>query len=258
MNNFFSFRRFCRLFVKHTREHIRTYLMSLCVLLGVLVLAGFFFFFIIPDVTDAGFQEASYVIMLLIAGSIFTSTIFQDFGDRARAIPALTLPASVFEKFLVGWLYSYVIFILVYTAVFYLAVSGLLAMKNWDSGKHDDFFSLWKGEVALAFVFFSVLHGVALFGAAHFRKLHFIKTGVIFFILLILALVSNTLFVKAITGIPVIKMAIPFGFAHFYVNDRDYSAVVAGRGPLVDLGTLMAAAVLLWVAAYYKLKERQV
>jgi hypothetical protein len=258
VNNFFSFRRFGRLFVKHTREYIRTYLMSLFVLLGVLVLAGFFFFFVLPEPPDTGFQEASYAIMLILAGTIFTSTVFQDFGDRTRAIPALTLPASGFEKFLVGWLYSYVIFILVYTGVFYLALSGLVTAKNSATGKHFSLFSPWEPDIILAFVFFSVLHAVALFGSAFFRKLHFIKTGFIFFIVLVVTLVFNTLFLKAITGLSIVKMAIPFGFADFAVNDREYSAVVIGRGPFIDMGTLLVAAVLLWVAAYYKLKEKQV
>lgn len=258
MNNFFSLRRFGWLFLKHTREHIRTYLMSLFVLLGVLVLAGFFFFFVLPEPPDTGFQEASYAIMLFLAGTIFTSTVFQDFGDRTRAIPALTLPASGFEKFLVGWLYSYVIFILVYTGVFYLALSGLVAAKNSDTGKHFPLFSPWEPDIILAFVFFSVLHAVALFGSAFFRKLHFIKTGFIFFIVLVVTVVSNSIFLKAITGLPIVKMAIPFGFAHFFINEKDYSVGVMGRGPLIDMGTLMLAAVLLWVAAYFKLKEKQV
>jgi hypothetical protein len=259
MNNFFSFRRFARLFVKHTREHLRVYLMSIGVLFGVLVLAGFFLFFILPDVPpDAGFQEASYVILLFLAGTIFTSTVFQDFGERARAIPALTLPASAFEKFLVGWLYSYPIFIIVYTGLFYLALSGLMAGRHWEGGSPLFFFTIWRQGNSLAIVMYSVLHAVALFGAVSFRKLHFIKTGFIFFILLLVTVVVNTGFVKVLTGLDVVKMAIPFGFLNFFADHRDYSVVVPGRGPWLDLGILSLAAILLWVAAYFKLKEKQV
>ena len=46
MNNFFSLNRFCRLFVKHTAEHYRIYLMSVAVLAGVIILGGAFLFFV--------------------------------------------------------------------------------------------------------------------------------------------------------------------------------------------------------------------
>ncbi|MBS1532990.1 MAG: hypothetical protein JSU01_22005, partial [Bacteroidetes bacterium] len=104
MNNFFNFRRFSRLFVKHTAEHYRTYLMSAAVLAGVLLLGGSFLFFIVPDLPDAGLQTAIFVVVLLVAGTLFTSTVFSDFGDKHKAIPALALPATAFEKFLVGWI----------------------------------------------------------------------------------------------------------------------------------------------------------
>jgi hypothetical protein len=258
MRNFFSFPRFARLFAKHTREHSRTYLMSIAVLFGVLVLAGAFLFFVLQDPPDPAFQESSYIIMLFLSGTIFTSTIFQDFGERARAIPAMTLPASMFEKFLVGWLYSFPLFILVYTGVFYLALGGLSLVKHWGPGRHFYLFSLWQTQLSLAFVLFSLLHAIALFGAIFFRKLHFIKTGFVFFLLLGAALIFNTLFLKAITGFAIVKLAIPFGFVNFYVNDHDYAVGISGRGPLIDLGTIFLATIVLWVGAYFKLKEKQV
>ena len=70
MNNFFSFQRFCRLFVKHTTEHYRIYLMSIAVLAGVILLGGAFLFFVIPEPPDPGLQTAIFVILMLIAGTI--------------------------------------------------------------------------------------------------------------------------------------------------------------------------------------------
>ena len=87
MNNFFSFNRFSRLLIKHSAEHYRTYLMSIGVLAGVMVLGGSFIFYMIPGPMDAGFQTALFAILMLIAGSIFTSTIFADMGDKRKAIP---------------------------------------------------------------------------------------------------------------------------------------------------------------------------
>ena len=184
MNEVFSFRRFRRLFVKHTIEHYRTYLMSVAVLAGVLLLGGSFLFYMMSDPPDPGFQTAMFGMLLLLAGTLFTSTVFSDFGDKNKAIPALTLPATTLEKFLVGWLYSYPIFLVVYTAAFYLAVLGLSSSKHWGAGQHFYMLNLRQPGIDILFLVYSVLHGVSLFGAISFRKQHFIKTGFAFFIAL--------------------------------------------------------------------------
>src|ERR1700753_3363335 len=100
MNNIFSISRFWRLFIKHSAEHYRTYLMSISVLGGVMLLGGAFIIYMIPGPLDAGFQSVLFVSLMLISGTIFTSTIFSDAGDKRKAIPILTLPASQFEKVL--------------------------------------------------------------------------------------------------------------------------------------------------------------
>src|SRR5579863_8241188 len=113
MNEVFSFGRFRRLFVKHTVEHYRTYLMSIAVLAGVLLLGGAFVFYMIAEPPDPAFQTAMFVILMLLAGALFSSTVFSDYGDKNKATPALTLPATALEKFLIGWVYSYPIFLVV-------------------------------------------------------------------------------------------------------------------------------------------------
>src|SRR5665213_2760957 len=110
MNNTFNLTRFGRLFVKHTVEHYKSYLMSLAVLMGVMLLGDGFITYLIPgDFMDAGMQSALFMSVLLLAGTIFASTIFADLGDNKKAMASLTLPASHFEKYLVAWLYSVII-----------------------------------------------------------------------------------------------------------------------------------------------------
>ena len=152
MNNFSSFKRFSRLFVKHTAEHYRVYLMSVAVLAGVILLGGSFLFFVIPEPPDTGLQTAMFVILMLIAGTLFTSTVFSDFGDKDKAMPALTLPATAFEKFLIGWVYSYPIFLLVYSAVFYLGLVGLGGARHWDANQHFELFSPRQDGFYTAFI----------------------------------------------------------------------------------------------------------
>src|ERR1700748_3583700 len=98
MNNIFNLNRFGRLFIKHTAEHYKNYLMSLIVLIGILVLSGSFLVYMIKIPIDKGFQTAMFMATLVLAGSFFTSTVFADLGDKKKAIGVLTLPASHFEK----------------------------------------------------------------------------------------------------------------------------------------------------------------
>jgi hypothetical protein len=258
MNEFFSFRRFLRLFVKHTSEHYRTYLMSIGVLAGVLVLCGAFLLIIAPGALEPGFQTASYVILLFVSGGIFTSTVFAEYGEKNRAIPALTLPATAFEKFLVGWLYSYPIFLAVYTLVFYLALLGLGSLRHMPAGRHFIVFSVGQSQMPVFLVMFTIIQSLALFGAIFFRKLQFIKTGFAFFITLGMVVVCNSLFLKIITGVTVEKMAIPFGFLNFYIGDKYYSIGTGSQASELVLVLLMVVAASTWVAAYYRLKEKQV
>ena len=258
MNNFFSLKRFVGLFVKQTAEHYRIYLMSVAVLAGVMLLGGSFLFFVIPEAPDTGMQTAMFIILMLIAGTIFTSTVFSDYGDKSKAIAAVTLPATAFEKFLVGWLYSYPIFMLVYTGVFYLVLIGLGSMKHWPAGQHLDVLSLHQDIILVVLVMYSNLHAISIFGAILFKKLHFIKTGFAFFIGYAFTMIANTLFLKAITGLNVIKAAMPYGYLNFDTGGKYYS--IAEEGP-ISLGviiTLSVIAVLIWVAAYFRLKEKQV
>lgn len=261
MNEFFQFGRFRRLFTKHAAEHYRTWLMAIGILVGFLVGSGAFIFFVAGPAAgtmDEGFQRASYVIVGFIAEGLFTSSIFSEYGDKNRAIPALTLPATSFEKFLVGWLWSFPIFLVIYTAVFYLSLWGVASLQSSFDGRPAVYFRLWLPQMVVVLTFFIEVHALALFGAIFFKKLQFIRTGFSFFVALALTFVLNTLFLKILTGVEVIKLAVPFGYLNFAAGGQEYSIAVTERASLLILGLMLVVAVGIWVAAYYRLKEKRV
>ncbi|UOE46687.1 hypothetical protein MTO98_19980 [Mucilaginibacter sp. SMC90] len=255
MNNYFSLKRFFQLFIKHTVEHYRTYLMSASVLAGVFLLGGSFIFYMIPGPMDAGFQGAIFAVLIVIAGPIFTSTIFTNLGDKRKAIPALTLPASQFEKFMVSWVYSYVIFFLVYTGIFYLVLSILLNLKHWP-GHQPEMLTLFQDKFTILLILFSFLHAVTLYGAIRFEKLHFIKTGFSFFIFYALLILSNTLFLRVIVGRQIYP-ATPFAFLNFPEGTNFYTIGLNVQQSAWVFIMLPVVTLLFWIAAYFKLKEKQ-
>lgn len=258
MNELFSFPRFWRLFVKHTMEHYRTYVMAVAVLTGALLLGGAFLFYMMPDPPDVGLQSIMFANLLIIAGTIFASTTFNDYGQDGTAIPALTLPATPLEKFLVGWIWSYPIYIFVYLNVFYVSLYGLGSGRHWASWQHFQVLDLDKYHLEVITVLFSVLHAIALLGSIYFNGLAFIKTAFGFFVGLAILIVFNLVLLKLMTGLHAIRTGVPFGTLDFSLKGRTYAVFLQGWNHSGILAIMMAITVLLWTTAFFKLKEKQV
>ncbi|ASU34072.1 hypothetical protein [Mucilaginibacter xinganensis] len=256
MNNIFNAKRFTLLFIKQLTEHYKTYLMSLTVLLGVMLVGGSFLVYLIPAPIDLSMQTLLFVAIYFLAGAIFTSIIFTDLGDRKKAIGYLTLPASHFEKFLVGWLFSYVIFSLIYTGCFYLILMLLLSLKHWPH-QHTEVFNVFAEPMTILFVVFSLLHSIAMWGAVFFEKLHFIKTAFCFFISIVVLTLMNTRFIETLIKREV-RPATPFSNIMFFENNRNVAVASIRQNDALVIYILIFASLILWAAAYYRLKEKQV
>jgi hypothetical protein len=256
MNNFFNISRFCRLFVKHTAEHYHTYLMAVSVLAGVMLLGGSFLVYMVHDNLDTGFQSILFIALLMISGTIFTSTVFSDFGDKRKAVPVLTLPASHFEKYLVGWIYSYVIFLVIYCGIFYLVLYGMISLSHIP-GHHMQLLTLFQDKVFPLFVLFSMLHAITIYGAILFEKLHFIKTAFCFFIVFAILIFFNTVFLRLLVGRDVFA-ALPYGVLNFIEKNNYYSVGADDKAGFWVLIMMMFITLLFWIATYFRLMEKQV
>lgn len=252
MNQLFSFSRFSRLFRRHTAEFLPGYAMATAVLAGGIGLVlGY-----IAYLTDLNTltQGALYQLGLLAAGTLFTCGIFAQYGAPKQATVALTLPASQLEKYLVGWVYSFLIFSVVYTACFYLIDWIVVGADDW-YGRPKELFSLLGSDhkVYEAFFYYAALHAGALWGAIFFEKNHFIKTAFGALLLAVVLVAANYQAVKAFVG-PGLEMASPFsgitltGFYRVSLPDAQAQWYV-----LLPL----ALAALLWRAAYLRLTEKQ-
>jgi hypothetical protein len=256
MSNVFKSSRFGKLFIKHTAEHYKGYLMSLTVLIGVMVLGGGFMLYMINAPIDKGFQTAVFIIILMLAGTIFTSTVFADIADKKKAIASLTLPASHFEKFLVGWIYSFLIFCIVYTVSFYLVILVLVHIKHFP-GQTPEILNVFEYPVYQMYLLYAFLHGIAFYGALFFEKLNFIKTAFAFFISVAIIILMNKMVLGVLLGRDVMASP-PFGNARFADGNKvaDINVTLMWEPMMLSLLTMLA--IIFWVAAYYRLKEKQV
>jgi hypothetical protein len=268
MSNTFNLQRFILLFKKHTTEHIKAYLLSTAVLFGAIVLFLAFCLFMDNNVLSSNSQVGAFLWVLILSGSIFTSLTFSSLGTKNQSIPTLMLPASHFEKFLVQWLYSFVIFQLVFLIVFFLADSIIISLfpsgiDSYGLIKQNRMIDLSAehGSPYTALIFYALFHGLTLFGAVFFEKLHFIKTTFVFLVGFILLMGINQPFLTFLTGRIFSHNAMPFGAVNF--TDKLYhdSYVRIDVGTSTVIGSVCALAItviLLWLGAFYRLKEKQV
>jgi hypothetical protein len=259
MNNLFSASRFLKLFNKHSKEQYKTYLMSTAVLIGLLSvgMGG------IAYGNDGAFgpmlQFSFFFAFFLLTGTVFTSIVFADLGDTKKAIPALTLPVSHFERFLVGWLYSFVIFQLVYFSCFYIVDLLVINIGNNNPRVHNTMMILdfHETKVCITYLAFILLHSIAFLGAIFFEKLHFIKTGFVLFIFLIALILTNNAIVHLLFNKTVHPTA-PFQAVYVQENTLYYQLKETETGQTILVVMIFSVTLILWVTAYFKLKEKQV
>ncbi len=261
MSNFFNADRFSRLFIKHSQEHYKSYLMSAAVLIGVMVMGGTFLIYLINTSLDPMFQMLLYIWMLLLGGTIFTSTIFAEYGNNKKAIATLSLPASHFEKYLVAWLYSFIIVFLVITASFYLIMLFLLSIKH--SQQQSELFDLMQKPGGLQFpllclvlILYAFMHSLTFYGAIFFEKLHFIKTAFLFFIVLAISMYGNKFLMDLMLHKDT-RPALLLTNVAFWENGHIVIINPQGNKEIYSLALYLVVAVLFWIAAYYRLKEKQ-
>lgn len=258
MSQLFNISRFGRLFSKHTTEHGSGYLLATGVLLGGLGLVMGLVAYMSSSPLVAGQQAAFFVLGLFAAGAFFTSTVFALFGDKKQATAALMLPASHWEKYLVGWLYSLPLFLAVYIGCFYLVDSLVLQFDSYE-GPGAPLVQLFAGEEKLytSLVAYAAVNAVFLWGSIFFQKQHFVRTA--FGVLLVVVVVGALNFqaMQALIG-QELGTAVPFSSMSLHEGKEWYAislpeAQSAWFG-LVPLGLMLLA----WAGAYRRMTEKQI
>jgi hypothetical protein len=249
MNQHFNLTRFTRLLRKHTAEYLMSYALGAAVLLGgMLVVLGFLAY--MQGGLGETAQAVLFIMFLLGAGSFFTSTVLAQFGVGSRAALALTIPTSQLEKFLVAWVFSLPVFLVVFVASFYLADWLVLSVFRENEPLVNIFA---KSGTAYVLAIFLVLHGVALWGSIAFKGLQFIKTAFLFFALALGVGILNFQWLRAMFG-NTVQMALPLGTVH--MHNSPALSLTESQEHLILLPLLLLIP-LLWVASYARLTEKQ-
>ena len=204
-------------------------------------------------------------LSLFLSGSIFANYVFKDISDKNSSTSFLLVPASHFEKFLTGVLYTFILFPIVFLSLQYVVDFGFVSVGNSikdglkTSGvKNLQLYSFIFGnndikeELGKIIGFWLVLQAFVLMGAAQFEGRSYIKTAFMGFALLFLLGFMVYLSDKILLG-DIIKEFQNKGYSRELVKPTKdfYSGIF-----MVIL--IYVLPTILLVTTYFKLKEKQV
>ena len=126
---------------------------------------------------SANYYLVWYYLGLFIWGPLLASYSFKELHDKTRNEAYLTLPASALEKTVARLLRTTIVFF-VFLLAFASAASALVEGINWlVFGRRNGLFDASHEAVWAPVGHFIVVASLFFLGAAWFRRMHFVKTG---------------------------------------------------------------------------------
>lgn len=275
MNDIFSFNRFRLLLRKFIKEHASMYLLYIAAITGILLLI---YGLTVVAVLNSRFpQDAAviyYVMGAVFVGSLFASSFYGFFHNKAKGIQFINLPASASEKLLLGFLFTQVVFFVVFTCMFYCVDQLMVwAYNHFHSvpaeapPQYKDMYlakplkfnqPIVKGGVIVAFVVAAISH----FGSLHFEKNAFVKTALLIIIGGAAFVFYNFYGMKAMIpeetmpgGGPFFNESLRVGVSH---DIRGIVYLPKGWQEFIQWFLPIVLFVSFWGGSYFKLKEKQV
>ena len=272
MNNTFNIQRFGLLLKRQWLEFGKIYLITLGVALGIIVttytlcLWSVFTSVRAIQLHNLNFREPLFLIFGLLFLTIIASTYFAHLGQKSRAIIDLMIPASTFEKFLAGILFTSVLATASYLVIFGLVDFAFIAklrsvvaekqsLETIVNSRGEEFklidelgylFAKYNpNDMITSYVLPFFVTSVFLLGSVYFNKFHYIKTA-------ISVMIFSGLWTYIVINISeyLMRNKVPVSSNEFNNN-----------GAFVDYwATLLFTALTLifWAITYVRLKEKEV
>lgn len=250
MENTFQLSRLGKLFNKYMRENLKFYAGCALVFMALQTTVYFFNLNVSRDFT-IGYEDQSVFFLIGMYLGLFILTVisFTDYNHPRSIFPAIMLPASTFEKFILRWGITLIGYTVVAWALYHLTQSLFSAYLERT-------FFVWHFQgsvIRWGFLIYALVHSVAFLGAIGFRKRTVVSTALITFIsVLTLMYLNHRLTLTE-------GSSIPFPFLPLTINTAEGPARVAiENNETWAFASIAILTVTLWVTAYFKLKEREV
>jgi hypothetical protein len=224
-------------------------LIAIVITLGLLKV-GFLLTGIFSNSLSVDAHTANFTFLLLVGGFILSSMAFHDLSNPASKYRYLTLPASVFEKFLSMWLLTCFGWILIFSITFliyswFAGVLGPLLFRQMTFVPFD----LFSESSITAIRYYIVLQGIFLVGAVHFRGYAFPKT---IFTLIIACFICGFIFYMISSDI--FRYEVDWDSSCNLFQEKNLTRFISIAHGLL----LWVMPPLSWIITYTGLKEQEV
>lgn len=282
MNQVFDFKRWLFLVGKHWGENRKRYLLSLIALAALMII--WYIFTMLIERKFPFFEEMQvsiYYVGMAITGCLFGSFIFAEAASGPKAMHFMSVPASIVEKVLCALLYGVVLFFICYTVIFYLVDFTMIKLSNgileqyWKERDPSYVFVATKvinvftkptgagPELPNIFFYFLLIYinlqSAFILGSIYFSGYSFIKTCIALLVVFLLVIFYMANMLDSFT---------PQG--HF--GDSFFTYIIPGKdgepSRSASLPEWMQISIkyllmygflpLLWLATYFRLKEKEV
>ena len=253
-NSIFDINRVKLLLIRQLRFNTQTLLYGFGTVVGIIVLI-LSLKMIFGDATlDSGTFFQRIMPFFFIGGFIFTSTIFSELGTPQRGYMYLIIPASTFEKLVVSWFVTSILYIAASLVVILLINLLLIAIFSILPLNHVQLFNLFSPTMLKSYGVYLVTQSIFILGAIYFEKSHFLKTILSIFLICLAIAIYTSIAAKIIilnltSSFQFNNSNIPENLSNFFVN------IFAPTMKILFWGCL---APFFLIVSYFRLKEREI
>lgn len=261
MNQTFNLHRFRLLLRLDLAEKGKNYLLMGGMLVALLLAM------LLPIILYDGYSELLLILhalalfmVVMFGGSLYTSYAYSQYGPADTGIAAIMIPASQFEKFLISLLIN-LLFIIPVTIFFvkfhYWSVE--FANSKLPVNAHN-YAPLPIGIMRYFIYLHVIIQGATILGSIYFKKLAYVKTAGIVFVLIVSFALVNLMLIYQYTSDPSRVVAFPFGSWQIYYYklnqyyNLDYTESVKSLVYLFPPFFLLST----WYISYVRLKEKEI
>ncbi|NOY08341.1 MAG: hypothetical protein GXP33_05830 [Spirochaetes bacterium] len=214
---------------------------------------------------DSEFSHlVNFSLILFIFGYVITAKSFTDMHSKERAYEWFMLPASMLEKFTAKLLISSIGWAFLFLIVYTLSALAGEGINSLIFNYRHTFFNPFDADTWFVILQYLITQSVFLFGAAYFKKNHFIKT--------ILSLLTFVISIAIIAGLlgrifffqyfnEIIKpdgrfnSAFNFSWDAFALHITNLMRILAVSGKIVYYALF---APFFWLLTYFRITEKEV
>ncbi len=247
------------LFKRDFRESLRSSLVVAAAVLGVVL-----FLSVVGNFSSSGMDHNQTFLTFLFAGGfVFTAGCFREIHQRDKNTAWILLPASAFEKFLQRLISSTVLWIIFSIAVYTLCSYAAVILNKLLFGINTALFNPFSRQLYSGIPVYIINSSIFFLGAAHFRKMHFFKTIVsVFAILISLVIIAGLsarfVFSREIGEFFQYHLEMNFGSVNMSFADYNTGKTFKVIADVLEILYYALLAPLLWFVSYLKLKEVEV